>query len=862
MTRILSKITGIAILGLCLFMLNAGLQPATSHAACSNPAGVAADIVYNSSAKIFQYCDNTNWIRMNQVAGSGSGSCNLGGAGTVPEGTLFYNQDYRVLSGCAGSTNSTVGPVGGVLGWSQLSTFGGGLGLSFCGIRSDDRLYCWGTNTSGFVGDNTTTARSVPTAVFGGELWRQVDNGNSSTCGITDSGSLKCWGFNNAGRTGLNTAAGNTLAPAEVVGGGNWKSVSLGNIVGCAIKSDDSLWCWGSNAGGKTGLNTSSGSTLIPTGINGGGLWKQVSAGNHACAVKQDYTLWCWGSNANGRTGLNTSTGNTLVPTRVNLDTWKSVSASEGSTTAHTCAIKSDDSLWCWGSNANGKTGLNTDIGDTLVPVQVNGGSWDSVSAGPNHTCAIDNLGVLHCWGANDSAQLASGVLGGDVLVPTAIAEGGEWTKVEAGTKHTCALSKKGVFNCWGDNGDSRFGDGKSITVMVPKEVTVAGSTNGVGMGTFHSCAINESQELHCWGNNGNGRTGLNTILGFTSLPEEVSGGGNWKKIAAGLTHTCGIKTDDTLWCWGQNDSGRTGLNIAGPSNTLVPTQISGGGAWKDVTIGFQGSCGIKSDDTVWCWGFNANGSLGTGTSGVTYLVPNQVSGGGNWISVSLGDYHSCGIKSDDTLWCWGSNNYGRTGLNTATGDTLVPTPVSGGGTWKSVSADESHTCGIKQNNTLWCWGNNANGRTGLNLIAGNTLVPTEVSGGGTWDRVQTGLNSTCAVSQVSSMYCWGENSSTGLGLTSGDTLVPTSLSGAYGGWRDLSAGKAGYCAVNMSAQLWCWGANSDLQLTSEHTNPYQLEAIQTICVEPDGKAGEIIFNSSNNVLQYCDGVSWVGIGK
>ena len=841
-----------------VFALAFVLLQNSAHAACTSPSGDAADILYNSDHKVFQYCDGTLWIAMNSRFGAGTGGCTNP---TIAEGMIVWNETYRVLTGCAGAMQVAMGRLDGKVSWERISTYGGGLSLSFCGIRNDNLLYCWGQNTYGFVGDNTTTARPVPTPVFGSELWRQVDNGNSSTCGITIAGSLKCWGFNNAGRTGLNTTTGNTLLPLEVTGGGDWKTVSLGNAFGCAIKSDDSLWCWGSNTGGRTGLNTSSGNTLIPTEVNGSGLWKQVSAGNHVCAIKQDDTLWCWGPNTNGRTGFNTGAGNTVVPTRVNLDTWKSVSAAEGGTTAHTCAIKSDDSLWCWGSNANGRTGLNTAIGDTLDPVQVSVGPWASVSAGPSHTCAIDNLGVLHCWGANDSAQLASGVLGGDVLLPTAIAEGGHWSMVQTGARHTCALTNGGVFKCWGDNSNSFFGNGESITLKFPKEVTVAGATKSIGLGGDHSCAISESQKLHCWGSNANGRTGLNNTVSYTPMPVEVDGGGNWKEIAAGFTHTCGIKVDDTLWCWGQNDSGRTGLNIAGPSNTLVPTQISGGGSWKDVAIGFQGSCGIKSDDTLWCWGYNANGSLGSGTSGGSYLVPNQVSGGGNWISVSLGDYHTCGIKSDNTLYCWGSNGSARTGLNTTAGEALVPTPVSGGGTWKSVSADESHTCGIKQDDTLWCWGSNANGRTGLSTAGGSTLVPTEVSGGGAWDRVQASYNSTCAIAQGGAMYCWGENTSTGLNIGSGDTLVPTILPSSDT-WNDISAGKSTYCAISVSSQLWCWGINSDLELTSEHTNPYKLQAIETICVEPEGKAGELVFNSASNVMQYCDGVGWVGIGK
>ena len=294
----MKTLTILAALGLIAILLCA--NPSAAYAACTSPAGAAGEVVYNVDAKIFQYCNDSAWIEMNWSPGSGSGGCNLL-SGNFAEGRLIYHGDHRVMTGCAGNVQRVFGPVGGKFGWKQISA-----GSSHaCGIKSDGTLWCWGSNSSGQLGDNTTTQRLVPTAISGGGAWKQVAAGvnSSHSCGIKSDDTLWCWGSNNQGQLGDNSTT-QRLIPTAINGGGSWKQVAAGNSHTCAIKSDDSLHCWGFNNNGRLGDNSTT-QRLIPTAISGGGVWSSTAMGSqasHSCAISNNKSvLYCWGNNSNGQ---------------------------------------------------------------------------------------------------------------------------------------------------------------------------------------------------------------------------------------------------------------------------------------------------------------------------------------------------------------------------------------------------------------------------------------------------------------------------------------------------------------------------------------------------------------------------------
>ncbi len=291
------------------------------------------------------------------------------------------------------------------------------------------------------------------------------------------------------------------------------------------------------------------------------------------------------------------------------------------------------------------------------------------------------------------------------------------------------------------------------------------------------------------------------------------------QSVSAGGLHTCTVKTDHTLWCWGSNFYGQ--LGDATRTNRTVPVQVSGHGTdWVAVTAGASHTCAVKIDHTLWCWGLNGNGEFGDGTT-TNSLVPVQVSGHAtDWAAVTAFEIRTCAVKTGGTLWCWGDNTFGQLGDGSTT-NSLVPVQVSGHATdWAAVTAGSGHTCAVKTNHTVWCWGDNANGQLGDGGSTTNSLVPVQVSGHATdWAVATAGALHTCAVKTDGTLWCWGDSTfgQLGDGSTTGSP-VPVQVSGHATDWAAVTGGEFHTCAVKTDHTLWCWGWNPDGQLGNGST--------------------------------------------
>ncbi|MFN3827130.1 MAG: RCC1 domain-containing protein [Micavibrio sp.] len=822
-----------------------------AQAACANPSGGAGDIIYNSTVKVFQYCNDTNWVRMTKPS-VGSGDCVNP---TLKEGELAYNKDARVLQGCAGGAHVAMGPVGGKSKWVYVTSGR----YHSCAIDINKKLWCWGYAYNGQTGQGTigdwNDVQIVE--VVGASQWIDAATGYQHSCGIKVDGTLWCWGSNGSGATGLNTATGDTLTPTQISGGGTWKQVSAtGGSFTCAIKSDDTLWCWGQNIYGATGLNTTSGSTLVPTQVASGTYWKNIKAGmTHTCAIKNDDTLWCWGGNGQGATGRNTTTGYTLVPTQVTGGgSWKNIGVGLYSS----CGIKSDNSLWCWGWNTSGQVGDGTISASRTVPTAVvGGGSWKKVFSSGYTSCGIKSDDTLWCWGYNRNGQIGNGNFT-DSSIPVAVSGGESWLTVGMATSYSCGILESGQLKCWGYNNMDPKLYGESI---YPTDNSHGKKWKNVSAGAGFTCAIRNDDRLFCWGNDF-GSLGSDTG-GSSWYPVEVSGGGSWRSVVAGEEITCGVKTDNTGWCWGAYDY-QGGLGDGSTSGSYDPVQVIGGAVWSTISVTYHYDyfygCGIKLDGTLWCWGSNNSGQTGQGTTSGETLTPAQISGGGSWKYIDAGHYKACGIKADDTLWCWGSG-WGTAPAQTSSGGT------STAGAWKAISIGGGNQyCGIKTDNTLWCWGSNSGGATGLGTTTGTTIQPTEVSGGGKWMSIATNWESSCGVKTDNSLWCWGENYYGELGIGTYDpSNVPVQAVGGTA-WLNIS-GRQGtgmqidhYCGIVKNGHILCTGASYDGQAGGDYA--YALVPGDIMCGDPLGYGGDIMFNEDAGVMQYCDAGGWVMIKR
>ncbi len=357
--------------------------------------------------------------------------------------------------------------------------------------------YCWGKNNFGGLGDGTNNNSGVPTqvndtGVLAGKVIVGTSAGYNHTCVVDSTGKVYCWGYNSQGQLG-NGASGttNNPFPVAVVTAGPMNGEVIVKVNGgdshtCALSQDGDLFCWGGNNYGQLGTGSTA-SSFTPAKVSNSGPggnkhWVDISAGYaHTCALTDDGTAYCWGFNGRGQLGDGTNTDNSLPqPVSTSLK-FKQISAGD----QHTCAVTLAGAVYCWGGNEMGQLGNNTAL-DTNKPVAVDtsgvlgGKTVSKVAAGYRQTCVIGD-GNVYCWGNNDYGQLGNGVVSPRVLTPVAVvntgAMGGRFmADIATGQFNTCSvatIAAGGQVYCWGKNDNGQLGDGNApIDSSVPVQVT------------------------------------------------------------------------------------------------------------------------------------------------------------------------------------------------------------------------------------------------------------------------------------------------------------------------------------------------------------------------------------------------------
>ena len=396
------------------------------------------------------------------------------------------------------------------------------------------------------------------------------------------------------------------------------------------------------------------------------------------------------------------------------------------------------------------KTGFinssGVDVGDLLVPKSYLIDRYPEL---------VDNFRFagLWAWGRNDPGQLGTNNVTKQSSPVQTVAGGTNWKLVAGGVYHTAAIKTDGTLWTWGRNSLGQLGT-NNITNQSSPVQTIAGGTNWktVACGGYHTAAIKTDGTLWTWGNNFFAQLGTNNITDQSSPVQTVAGGTNWKLVAGGRYHTAAIKTDGTLWTWGVNFSGQLGNNNATTRSSPVQT-VASGTNWKSVVCGADHTAAIKTDGTLWLWGRNSYGQLGTNNITDQSSPVQTVAGGTNWKLVAGGRYHTVAIKTDGTLWLWGRNIFGQLGTNNITDQSSPVQAVAGGTNWKTVACGGYHTAAIKTDGTLWLWGRNSYGQLGNNNIAHQSSPVQTVAGGTNWKLVAGGLYHTAAIRDNSNDY-------------------------------------------------------------------------------------------------------------
>jgi alpha-tubulin suppressor-like RCC1 family protein len=376
--------------------------------------------------------------------------------------------------------------------------------------------------------------------------------------------------------------------------------------------------------------------------IQYGGIWTASQQADAKAAgtwpVPPSPKLFAWGYNNVGQLGLGNTTSRSSPNQVGSLTDWLNISTNY----QFTLATKTDGTLWAWGGNTSGQLGLGNTT-NYSSPKQIGAlTGWLIVAASKYQSSyAIKTDGTLWSWGRNLSGQLGLGNTT-NYSSPKQVGSLTNWSSISAAYGAVGAVKTDGTLWMWGQNSTGQLGTGNTTQLSSP--VQVGALTNWYSVSIFwqSTIAIKTDGTIWSWGQNVSyGALGLGNTTNYSS-PKQIGSLTNWSKASAGQYFGVAIKTDGTLWGWGKNTGGELGLGNT--TNYSSPKQIGSLTNWLTVVAGGYGNClAIKTDGTLWGWGYNAQGQLGLGNTAY-YYSPKQVGALTTWISIASGGYASLGI--------------------------------------------------------------------------------------------------------------------------------------------------------------------------------------------------------------------------
>jgi alpha-tubulin suppressor-like RCC1 family protein len=345
---------------------------------------------------------------------------------------------------------------------------------------------------------------------------------------------------------------------------------------------------------------------------------------------------------------------------------------------SHTCARTTDGALLCWGDNRFGQLGTGDReprsgpvtaalAGESVTRVYLPAGSGDITADRAVYTCAVTTTTALICWGDNRAGQLGIGKTEPQPKPVAVSGLGSGVARAAAGGGHACAQTSDGALFCWGSNTNGQLGTGDLAQRLEPTRVDttkLASSVDAVACGGSYTCARSD-ERIYCWGANEHGQLGIGSPAGASTPTELAVLGSDVTRLSTGANHACAFTAEGQAWCWGSNVFGQLGTSDTKARNRPTEADSSELGKVSWISAGGQHTCAIASpDSTLWCWGDNRFGQLGTGDTKPRF-APAQVLALGDQVSdVYSGGSHTCAKKADGSVWCWGNNQYRQVGAD------------------------------------------------------------------------------------------------------------------------------------------------------------------------------------------------------
>ncbi|WP_428001138.1 fibronectin type III domain-containing protein [Acidovorax sp.] len=535
---------------------------------------------------------------------------------------------------------------------------------------------------------------------------------------------------------------------------------------------------------------------------------QQLAAGNeHTCALTAAGGVQCWGRNNEGQLGNGSTTSKSTPQPVTGLASGVAVIAAGGN---HTCALTTAGAVQCWGNNPFGQLGDGSTT-NTTTPQPVTGlaSGVAAISAGENHTCALTTAGAVQCWGRNAYGQLGDGSTTNKSTPQPVTGMASGVAAIAAGGNHTCALTTAGAVQCWGRNDFGQLGDGGITRKTKPQPVAgLASGAAAISAGLHNTCALTTAGAVQCWGRNDFGQLGDGSTTDKTT-PQPVTGLASGEaSIAAGVYHTCALTTAGAVQCWGYNATGQLGDGSTTDKSTPQPvTGLASGVA--AIAAGGNHTCALTTAGAVQCWGRNLDGQLGDGSTTAKTTPQSVTILASGLAAMAVGWAHTCALTTAGAVQCWGRNVEGQLGDGSTTNKN-TPQPVTGLASGvATIAAGYYHTCALTTAGAVQCWGNNNSGELGDGSTTRKS-TPQPVTGLASGvAAIAAGRGHTCALTTAGAVQCWGYNGQGQLGDGSGtNKSTPQPVTGLASGVAAIAAGQQHTCALTTAGAVLCWGDN------------------------------------------------------
>ena len=461
----------------------------------------------------------------------------------------------------------------------------------------------------------------------------------------------------------------------------------------------------------------------------------------------------------------------------------------------YTCIRRPDGTAQCSGRNQFGQLG-DGDATNVPVLVPVNGLTAAArVIAGDEFACALLADGTAKCWGLGEKGQRGDGTTVQMAFAPVSVSGLTNAVALAAGYDHACALIAGGTMRCWGANSSGQLGNAGTPTgSSVPVAVDNVNDATSITVGAFHTCELSADRTVRCWGRNSNGQLGNGTLTD-SPTPAIVQGLSNVSAVTGGGSHTCALVGDSTVRCWGSNDQGQLGDGTGASSQT--PVQVLGISTATAISAGWAHTCALLQDGTVRCWGWNASGQLGDGTTSSS-LAPLQVVGLAGASAVTSGWWqHSCALRADGSVRCWGQNQWGQLGSGTTVSSSTPVAMAATNVTWASSNPSVATIDATGRATAIAPGITTITATDPSGTTASTTLtVPAQV----TLSVARAGVGTGSVASSPTGIDCGAVCSAVYDSGTSVTLTASAAANSTFVGWNGCDAPSGTTCSVTMSA--------------------------------------------------------------